>query len=345
MHDLRDLRMKCRITTLAAAGVLLPAILHAQDLTKTTTSAPVNLPYKVICHNLATVPLTADAMQALPLKVVASLNCGDGLQPLSDVDSYTIKVRTADGKVGYIASMYLMKAPPAKPAPRAAAPTSAPTNNGVARWRAGAKGCDQFVKDGVTVESLSANGVTVQVSLRDDGSKLRAGVAIGNFSNLHVYVDPAGITLETRRGRSLLSRDASQVAAEAQSTAAAGNANGNAPAANAADNAATDFSPVFASVNSSDKQPVEDLSRPVVKKAATVADQLNAEALKKGAVKPDGRTWGAVWFDRDANGTQYVMRVPIDDQIFEFPLSIEAAASTSTAVSDSSTSPAANPQR
>ena len=341
--------MKCRMMTLAAAGALLPALLHAQDLTKTTSSAPVNLPYKVICHNLTTVPLTADAMQALPLKVVASLNCGDGLLPLSDVDAYTIKVRTADGRIGYIASMYLMKAPPAKPTPRAAAPSSASTNNGVARWRAGAKGCDQFVKAGTTVESLTANGVTVQVSLLDQGTKLRANVAIGNFSNLHVYVDPAGITLETRRGRSLVSRDASQVAAEAQSAGAAGNANSNGAAAgNGADSAATDFSPVFASANASDKQPVEDLSKPVVKRAVTVADQLNAEALTKGAVKPDGRTWGAVWFDRDATSTQYVMRVPIDDQIFEFPLTVEAPASASSAASDSSATSASsetNPQR
>jgi hypothetical protein len=310
--------MNRRLTiTAAVATLLLPAASQAQDLMK-SAAVPVSLPWKVNCHGLSTVPLTADAMQTLPLKLVTSLNCGEGLAALSDVEAYTVNVRTADGKTGYIASMYLMKAPPAKPAPRVA-PASAATNNGVARWRPGAKGCDQFTKDGATVESLTANGVTVQVSLRDIGSKLRANVAVGNFGNLYVYVDPVGITLDSagNHPRSLAYRDPRQLAGGMQPTAPKDNAS----TVNA-DYKELEFSPVFASANAVQKQPVEDLSRPQIKKAA-LPDEFSAEALKKGSLKPDGRTWGAVWFDRDANSSQYVMRVPIDNQIFEFPLSLD----------------------
>ena len=308
---IRHLRM-----TAAAAALLLPAVCEAQDLLK-PAPAPVSLPYQVNCHGLSNVPLTADAVQALPLKLVTKLSCDQGLAVLSDAEGYTINVRTADGQAGYIASMYLMKAPPPKPAPRIV-PVSASMNNGVARWRPGAKGCDQFTRDGAMVESLTANGVTVQVSLQDAGTKLRAQVALGNFSNLHVYIDPIGITLESKgaHGRSLTNHDPAQMAKDGQ------NANSG-PSASAAEFKESDFTPVFASVNAVEKQPVGDLTRPQAKPTmANVTGRSSADALKKGSIKPEGRTWGSVWFERDANPSSYVMRIPVDNQIFEFPLSL-----------------------
>jgi len=311
--------MTLRFLTIAAvAGITLPSVAQAQDLTK-PAPAPMSLPWKVNCHGLTNVPLTADALQALPLKLVTNLACDQGLAVVSDPDGYTVNVRTADGKTGYIASMYLMKAPPAKPAPRVE-PTSASTNNGVARWRPGAKGCDEFTKNGVVVESLTANGVTVQVSLSDAGSRLRADVAVGNFGNMHVYVNPIGITLESKgaHAKSLSYRDPAQLAKETQ-RGAGGAMN--------ADFRSAEFSPVFASAYSEERKPVEDLSRPQRNQAASVPDQFSELALKKGTLKPEGRTWGAVWFERDENSNQYVMRVPIDNQIFEFPLSLDTALS------------------
>src|SRR5690242_7032508 len=88
-----------------AAGLSLPAAAYAQDLTKPVT-APVSLPWKVNCHGLANVPRTADALQALPLHLVMNLSCDQGLAVISDPDGYTVNVRTADGKTGYIAGMY-----------------------------------------------------------------------------------------------------------------------------------------------------------------------------------------------------------------------------------------------
>jgi hypothetical protein len=298
--------------TAAAISLALPALSRAQDLLKPAPVA-VSLPWQVNCHGLSGIPLTADAVQALPLKLVATLSCGQGVALLSDAEGYTVNIRTADGKSGYVASMFLMKAPPAKPAPHIE-PVSASTNNGVARWRPGAKGCDQFTKDGLMVESLTANGVTVQVSLQDIGSQLKANVAIGNFSTLHVYVDPIGITLEGAgpHGKSLANRDQ-----HAGASAAAVNA----------DLSTAEFAPVFAPVYAVQKQPVEDLTRPQAKQNSNVSNQLGPDALKKGSLRPDGRTWGAVWFLRDANPSSYVMRVPIDDQIFEFPLSLNPSIS------------------
>lgn len=310
--------MTRRFMILAATmGLLLPAASRAQDVLKPAPVA-VSLPWRINCRELSSVPMTADAMQQLPLKLVATLNCGEGIAVLSETEGYTMSVRTADGKTGYVASMYVMKAPPARPAPRVE-PTSASTNNyGVARWRPGAKGCDQFTKDGAVVKSLTVNGVTVQVSLQDAASKLRANVAIGNFSTLYVYVNPMGITLESAgaHAKSLANRDPAQLAKETQRAATSGGTV-------SAQLKESDFSPVFAPVYAVQRQPVEDLTRPAVKQTAIVPDQFSAAALKKGSVRPDGRTSGAVWFERDTDPGQYLMRVPIDNQIFEFPLSLD----------------------
>ena len=53
--------------------------------------------------------MTADAEQALPLKVVALLDCGQPVSLLSNSEGYTVNVHTADGKSGYVAWMNVAK--------------------------------------------------------------------------------------------------------------------------------------------------------------------------------------------------------------------------------------------
>jgi hypothetical protein len=55
---------------------------------------------------------------------------------------------------------------------------------------------------------------------------------------------------------------------------------------------------------------------------AALAQAFEAEALKKGVLAPDAKTVGVVWFERDDAPGQYVMRVPIENKVFEFPLSL-----------------------
>jgi hypothetical protein len=66
----------------------------------------------------------------------------------------------------------------------------------VSLWQAGALGCDQFFSKDHTVESATASGVTVQVSLEDSGWKLRATVAVSNKGEEVVELFPARITLD-----------------------------------------------------------------------------------------------------------------------------------------------------
>jgi hypothetical protein len=313
----------------AATGLLLPSAARAQESSPAPASG--NKPtqfWKIRCVGITSVALTADAMQSLPIQLVETLNCGDLVTVLSDVEGYTVKVRTADGKVGYVAGMNLMKAPPPpppKPVVRVA-PSSAVVREGVARWRAGNVGCEQFTsKEGAAIEQLTADGVTVQVSLRDTGAKLRAAVAVDNLSGQYVYISPIGISLETRdeHRKSLAYVSPGQLANEVATAQATNDPNASVSAGYKLPEDDSAFaSAVYMAPKarrSGDDDPDDPKPSPALLAAAK---QFNAEALQKGPLKPQDKTSGAVYFERDANPNQYIMRVPIDNLVFEFPLSL-----------------------
>ncbi len=130
----------------------------------------------VNCAGYSNVLMTADAEQTLPLKVVETLGCNQAVYVVADSTGYTARVRTADGKEGYVARMNLTMSATGAGSLAASQPPMATPVNGVVRWRAGAAGCDQFTSKGHQVLSASAEGVTVQISLEDTGWKLRTTV-------------------------------------------------------------------------------------------------------------------------------------------------------------------------
>jgi hypothetical protein len=82
----------------------------------------------VKCEGEDYVPVTADAEQAIPPHVVEKAACGETVVVLVDTQGYTVRVRTPDGKSGYIVRRALAVEPAAKSAsaiPPASAPASA----------------------------------------------------------------------------------------------------------------------------------------------------------------------------------------------------------------------------
>jgi len=160
--------------------------------------APVPAPAaraSINCPGISSVPMTADAAQALPLRLLASLSCGQPVAILSDNEGYTAHVRTVDGKEGYVARMYLTMGGSASNSDDQALSSATPVND-VVRWQADAPGCDQFMTKGHVVESATAEGATVQVSLEDTGWKLRATIAISNKAKDSLEVLPGLIALD-----------------------------------------------------------------------------------------------------------------------------------------------------
>ena len=284
----------------------------------------------VSCPGMSSVPMTADAEQALPLRLVANLTCGGDVAILSDNEGYTALVRSSDGKEGYVARMYLFMGKSSANSGVSAHRLAATAVNGVARWNYGAPGCDQFHSQGRLVESLTANGVTVQVSLQDTGWKLRASIAISNQTGANLAALPSLITLDELQPnlRLLPAQNPSRIAhatnhqslwtkASAQPSSSAvafREANPASPrSATHRSNPAPDYlSPRYV-VASIDGPPVlEDSADPLVL------------ALKAGSLAPQQKASGVIWFARDANARELSLRVPVGDLVFDFPLSFEA---------------------
>ena len=284
----------------------------------------------VSCPGMNGVPMTSDAEQALPLRLVATLKCGGDVAVLSDSEGYTALVRSSDGQEGYVARMYLLLGEGSAKSDAPSQPLSATAVNGVARWRAGAPGCDQFMSQGRLVESLTANGVTVQVSLQDTGWKLRASIAISNQTGANLDVLPSLITLDELQPnlRLLPAQNPSRIAhatnhqslwtmasAQPSPSAVVLRETGSATPQNLAyrSNAAPDYlSQRYVVASTKNSSAHEDSGDPL------------ALALKAGPLAPQQKAAGAIWFARDSNARELSLRVPVGDLVFDFPLSFEA---------------------
>jgi hypothetical protein len=329
MREAKAMFVSAKHILLGSAVLLLslPAVAAEENDLALAAAPPHAL---VSCPGMTSVPMTVDAEQALPLRLVANLTCGGDVAVLSDNQGYTALVRSSDGKEGYVAHMYLYRGKSSANSPAPAHPLSATAVNGVARWNSGAPGCDQFLSQGRLVESLTANGVTVQVSLQDTGWKLRASIAISNQTGAGLAVLPSLITLDELQPnlRLLPAQNPSRIAhatnhqslwtkASAQpspSAVAFREVNPASPrSATHRSNPTPDYlSPRYV-VASIDEPPVlEDSADPLVL------------ALKSGSLSPQQKAAGVIWFARDANARELSLRVPVGDLVFDFPLSFEA---------------------
>jgi hypothetical protein len=313
---------------LVLGATLLATGLPAMAAESTPTSVAVAAAATLKCPGMTSVPMTADAEQVLPMRLVANLDCGQNVTVLSDAEGYTAHVRTVDGKEGYVARMYLATGAGVSVAVRTEA-VSANSVNGVARWRAGAPGCDQLRSQGQVIQSITAHEITVQISLQDTGWKLRANIAISNQSADEVEVVPGQITLDELQPslHSLHVQDPTKLGhivnhgvfwteAMAQPSPSAVAMRGMGASL---DNAA------YRTVDTPDYMS-EHLSAATPKnRASAYADSavIKALALKSGTLATRQKTAGVVWFERDANARELSLRIPVGDVIFDFPLSFE----------------------
>jgi hypothetical protein len=330
----RNSSVVCAVAAILFA-IPFASVLRAQDPPTPFQGANPAALRKVSCHGVSSVPMTSDADQALPLKLVANIPCGEIVLTLSAPDGYTVKILAADGTSGFIAGMYLKKLPPA---PRAM--DASTLKNGVARWDEGVPGCNRFVaSDGSLVESVSLDNITVQVSLYDTGWKFRAQVAIANDSPESIQVDPSKFVLDEigANGKPLFYNDPAQLAKTMTHEVLW----------NVANAAPDPRHPVFRSSNDSEAkvlayrnpterplsatnyllshQTAEDDAVDTQKRQTFVnySKQVRALALKPGVIPPGEITSGAVWFDRTKNPAQLMLRIPVDALSFEFPLTFK----------------------
>ena len=304
-----------------AALVLAASPLFANENAAKSGVAPAPHTF-VNCPGISNVPMTADAEQALPMRQVATLSCGQQVAVLADNEGYTAHIRTSDGKDGYVARMYLTTALPA-PQPGLEFDDPAPVGNatsvnGIVRWNAGAPGCDQFVSRGRKVESATTNGITVQVSLQDTGWKLHASVAVSNASGAQIYVHPSLVTLDelTPTLRNLREENPAKLSRSEVNHQLMRTEWTAVPPPSAV---------VLHSRSTPKVAAVADHSTSVDDYLAFTDEtaSVRAVALKAANLAPGQKTSGDLWFVRDAKAHELSLRISVGDQVFDFPFSFE----------------------
>lgn len=303
------------------AGLALAQTAAAQQISKPLSSLAGNsVTGTILCRNGSNVPMTSDAEQSLPLRLVATLNCGQQVSLLSAAESYTVNVRTADGKSGYVAWMNVTKGEIAQP--QKASPT-ATVHNGVARWAAGTPGSERLYSEGSLVESLTVNGVTVQVSLQDTGWKLLANIAVANHSLEAINVIPSHIELSdlNLKKKFLTYQDPNKLRGAAShqilwTTSNATPSTSGYLAASGRDFASAPSTQNYLAEHQATVQLVSDHQAEF-----NPHSQMHEVALKETVVLPNQQISGSTWFQRKGNREDMTLSVPVAGVLYEFPLS------------------------
>jgi hypothetical protein len=312
---------------LILSSALLLGGLPALGAEETSAVAPASVPTAIVkCPGVTSIPFTADAEQALPMHIVGSLRCGESVQVLSDQQGYTAQIRRQNGQEGYVATIYLVvgSAPEAVQKPKV---SSAKVTNGVARWEAGAPGCDEFISHGRHVESITANGVTVQVSVQDSGWKYRANVAVSNQSNEKVEVLPGIVTLAelAPNVRSLFAVSPEKLA-HTQTHQVFWTFADAIPSKSAVADSGSEAERLANRTASTPDYLNPHLALASSKHVAferTKSVDVESISLKPASVPAGQLTAGVMWFDRDASAHELSMRVPVGDTVFDFAFSLE----------------------
>ena len=297
---------------LALASVLLFTSLAAVAATESNTSRRVAPPYRATVHCLGTssVPLTADAEQGLPLRIVGDLPCGSVVSVLADDEGDAALVRTDEGFDGYVARSYL-------------------TSNGVVRWQPDSPGCAQFVNNGHWVESATANGVTVQVALEDTGWKLRAIIAVSNQGQESIEVLSNLVALDelAPNPKSLAPADPVKLSHVVNHQLLLSQASAHPPreAATFVRESSAGPTPVAYQTATPDYFGDDIFPVSASNSAAIVPSRTEIQSLafKDTALKPGQATSGVIWFERSPRPEELSLRVSVGDLGFDFPLSFD----------------------
>jgi hypothetical protein len=304
----------------------------AEDTNTPVAPAAVGARGLISCHGASSVPVTSDPEQTIPMKIVAILNCNNEVAVLSGFEGYTVKIRMADGKNGYVEVSHLVTTSQPASAPAAAPTEAAVSSSGVVRWRSGQAGSEQLFSAGNLVESLTAEGLTVQVSLVDTGWKFRAEVAVANAGENAVDVRPSRMTLDELEPalKSLPYQAPGKIASALNHqvlwTAANAAPTPSAVAQHSAFESGNFYPAAYQAPASQNYLALHQEAERMALKSVPLdsVKQIKALALHDASIKPNENISGAVWFERDPNSRELSMIVPAGDLLFEFPFSFPA---------------------
>lgn len=206
-------------------------------------------------------------------------------------------------------------------------------------------GCVHQFVNGHKIKILTADGITVSVSMLDTGKYFRADIAVLNASSTNIDVLPAAFGLEeTAPKEKLLGYvDVGKIIHSAQTRMAWANALSAAGAGMQRQQATTNTtSNGTVNVNSSDgtfatgtyngtststtsapdyaaQARASETIRERNAMLAIQGSQLSNIALRSNTVVPSQSVSGCVFFQRKGKAANLVLSVPVGDKVFKFP--------------------------
>ncbi len=213
------------------------------------------------------------------------------------------------------------------------------------RWQEGTPSSDKFFSGGLLVKTIASNGLVVSASLKDTGWKMRADIMVTNKTDQRIDVVPDMLKLDVivPKAKSLSYQDPEELAksidrrtrwANAFSGMAAGLANQTATSQSSTsgsvnvydssgDTAHGTYSGTTTTTTTSPdhaaRQRAWEQQRINSQNATSTIDYLNSIVLRRNTLMPGQNVSGAVFFSREKNHDEVVLRVPVGNTVFEFP--------------------------
>lgn len=204
----------------------------------------------------------------------------------------------------FVASTVFAQAP--APAPQAVPATL--------RWTEGDKSSELVTQQGVRIEIIHAPGMDVAVSLLDlQEFATRAWVQVLNRGSAPLPLDPAPATLEILKpkAKTLPSISADKVADKIKQTADV----------NASDRAGAGCAMMTAGCAQNSSGVAS--SKEVQLRADAMINSVKSTALLAQTLQPSQQAQGAIFFSFEKKRQESVLRLPIGNQVFEFPFLAE----------------------
>jgi hypothetical protein len=184
---------------------------------------------------------------------------------------------------------------------------------GTIHWTEGAPNTTSEVKNDTRIEGLKTDAIHIFVNLADvkETEYNRVWVQVSNHSKAPIAFNPESVVL--------LSGDKS-VRAEAPDKAAKSiQKYGEAKSQELSSAHCTMMTATGCQPTNTQMQ----MSKQVLELSNKQAQWVRDNSLKQKTIAPGEEAQGAIVFKKDKKSVDYIFRIPIGDQIFEFPLSAQ----------------------
>ncbi len=187
--------------------------------------------------------------------------------------------------------------------------SSAPT-----KWSEGAPNATSEVKNDTKIEGLKTDNVHIFASLSEikDTEYNRVWVQVANHGTSPIDFDPQAATLMNEKEKTLKAEDPEKAAKSVQKF-------GEAKSQELSSAHCENMVAVQCQPTNSQMQ----LSKQVAAFSGQQASWIRSNALAKKQLAPGDNVQGIIVFKKEKKAANYVLRVPVGGQVFEFPLSAQ----------------------